>query len=79
MMRFLRRLVEGDSLGYVESWNTQVMERLERSTARYLGEPYEGCGPVRVVGNRIVEAREARVAAMRRAQIFSLLKGRAAR
>ena len=57
-----RWLLGGDDLGTVHPWNAVISERHAAATGRLL---LGAAGPARVVGNRIVEAREQRVAERR--------------
>lgn len=56
---------------YIEGWNEVVAERHAVKTARML---LGWCGPARVVGDRVVEAREARVKARREGEAQQRLR-----
>lgn len=65
-MRFWHWFSRGsDTLGYIEKWNPAVAERHAATTARML---LGSCGPARIVGDRVVEAREARIQRQREAE-----------
>lgn len=61
----------GERAVYVADWTPQRAAQAYRDTERLL---LGACGPVRVVGDRVVEAREQRVQAMRRGTLLRMVR-----
>ena len=70
-MNWWRWFQRAEPAVYVEKWNPVIAEQHAANTARML---LGWCGPAKVVGNRIVEAREARVRQRRNREQFTVVR-----